>query len=241
MPKDLIKKLARKFDYEIQGLPRAYAAERSLAGLLLDQQIDLVLDVGANTGQFVEELLSSGYVGRIVSFEPQKWAHEQLCQKSTLHTNWQIAERTAVGAVNGSIDINISGNGVSSSILGMLPSHSKAAPESAYIAIETVPIRRLDDLYLLSPTDRALLKIDVQGYEKQVIDGAASLLTGVRAVMTEMSFVPLYAGQILALELWTLLANQGFEPWSIEPGFRDPDTGRTLQIDGLFVRSTRNS
>ena len=240
MLKQSIRKFARRFDYEIQGLPRAYAAERTLAGLLREQQINLVLDVGANTGQFVEELLSAGYTGRIVSFEPLKPAHEKLCAKSRSYANWTIADRTAVGAVSGSVDINISGNGVSSSILGMLPTHAQAAPESAYIGIETVPIRRLDDLYSLSPTDRALLKIDVQGYEKQVLDGAASLVKGLRAVMTEMSFVPLYEGQMLALDLWNLLAAQEFEPWSFEPGFRDPVTGRTLQVDGLFVRSTQS-
>ncbi len=237
MPKELIKKLARRLNYEVQGLPRAYAAERTLAGLLREQEINLVLDVGANTGQFVEELISAGYQGRVISFEPLDLAHEELCKKASLHSNWTIAERTAVGAVNGTIDINISGNGVSSSILNMLKSHSQAAPESAYVGTENVPIRRLDDLYSLSSEDRVLLKIDVQGYEKQVLDGAGSLLKGVCALMTEMSFVPLYQGQVLALELWNLLSVEGFEAWSFEPGFRDPASGRTLQVDGLFTRS----
>jgi FkbM family methyltransferase len=241
MLKEFIRKLARMFDHEIQGLPRAYAAERTLAGLLREHRINLVLDVGANTGQFVDELLASGYKGRIVSFEPLNSAHQQLCEKSQLHANWTVADRTAIGAVNGSIDINLSGNGVSSSILGMLPAHSKAAPESGYVGTESVPIRRLDDLYSLTSEDRALLKIDVQGYEKQVIDGAATVLTGVCAVMTEMSLVPLYEGQMLGLELWNLLATKGFEPWSFEPGFRDPITGRTLQVDGLFVRPFKTS
>jgi FkbM family methyltransferase len=236
VPKDLIRKLAKKCDYEILGLPRAYAAERALAGLVREQQINLVLDVGANAGQFVGELLSSGYKGRIVSFEPLTSAHKQLCHEARLHPEWTIANRTAVGAVNGSIDIHISGNGVSSSILGMLPSHSLAAPESAYVGIETVPISRLDDLYTLSATDRALLKIDVQGYEKQVIDGAALVLRGVRAVITEMSLVPLYDGQTLALDIWNLLAAQGFEAWSFESGLRDSASGRMFQMDGLFIR-----
>jgi FkbM family methyltransferase len=241
----MIKKLVRSFaklcGYEILGSSRAYATQRSMAGLLRQERINLVLDVGANTGQFAEELQAFGYRGRIISFEPLASAHAQLRSKAKAHPNWTIAERTAVGAETGAVEIHVSGNSVSSSILAMLPSHSEAEPESIYVGTETVPVNRLDDLYAPSQTDRVALKIDVQGYERQVLEGAPLLLGSCRAVIAEMSLVPLYERQVLAKDLWDLLAKQGFEPWSLEPGFRDPGSRRMLQVDGLFVRPGEGS
>ncbi len=237
MLRELARSFAKRWGYEIYGPPRAYATQRSLAGLLRQEKINLVLDVGANLGQFVDELWAAGYTGQVVSFEPLASAHAQLVDKARRYPNWTIADRTAVGARTGAVDINISGNSVSSSVLPMLPSHSRAEPHSAYVGTETVPMHRLDDLYSLSATDRAVLKIDVQGYEKEVLQGATEVLASCRAVITEMSLVPLYESQVLARELWDFLVEQGFEAWSVEPGFRDPITGRLLQLDGIFVRA----
>jgi FkbM family methyltransferase len=232
----LAKSFAKKCGYEILPSGRAYAADRSLAGLLRQERINLVLDVGANNGQFAERLRESGYAGRIISFEPLAAAHAQLRGKAEGIANWTIADRCALGAQKGSVEIHVSENTLSSSILDMLPSHSEAAPRSIYVGSETVPVNRLDDLVALSPDDRILLKIDVQGYERQVLEGASRLLPACRGLHVEMTLLPLYEGQILARELWDLLDGQGFEPWSMEPCFRNPVTFRMLQIDGVFVR-----
>jgi FkbM family methyltransferase len=236
MLKELVRSFAKQCGYEILGPSRAYATQRSMAGLLRQERINLVLDVGANTGQFAEELQAFGYRGRILSFEPLASAHAQLRSKAEAHPNWTVAERTAIGAEMGSVEIHVSGNSVSSSILSMLPSHSEAEPESVYVGTERVPVNRLDDLYAPSQADRVALKIDVQGYERQVLEGAPRVLGSCRAVIAEMSFVPLYERQVLAKDLWNLLEARGFEPWSLEPGFRDPGSGRMLQMDGIFVR-----
>jgi FkbM family methyltransferase len=237
MFRSFVRGLAKQCGYEIMGHPRAYAACRTLSGLFQQEQINLVLDVGANEGQFADETRVAGYRGKIVSFEPLASAHAVLCSRAQADANWTIADRTALGAQTGSIEINIARNGVSSSILGMLPSHSEAEPGSKYVGTEVVPVNRLDDLCDLSSTDRVMLKIDVQGYEKQVLEGAPRVLANCKAVIVEMSLVPLYDGQLLAMDLWNLLAKQGFEAWSLEPGIRHPETGRMLQFDGIFVRS----
>jgi FkbM family methyltransferase len=241
MVKAYIKRLAKQYGYEILGPPLAFAAHQSLIGLIRQQEINLVLDVGANTGQFAGELRASGYAGRIMSFEPLAAAHQQLTRQAASDVNWTIADRTAIGAMPGSVEIHVSGNSVSSSILDMLPTHSEAEPQSIYVGTESVPVNRLDDLCSLTPADRVLLKIDVQGYERQVLDGAQRVLGSCRAVISEMSLVPLYDGQVLARDLWDLLAAQGFETWSLEPGFRDPRTARMLQLDGVFVRSNEKT
>ncbi len=241
MLRGFVRDLAKRCGYEIMGYPRAFATSRSLNGLLHQEQINLILDIGANTGQFAGELRAGGYNGRILSFEPQALAHAQLRRQSEGDANWTIAERTAIGAEAGSVEIHISGNSVSSSILDMLPSHSEAAPQSNYVSTESVSVNRLDDLCTLTSVDRALLKIDVQGYERPVLDGAQQVLGSCRAVIVEMSLVPLYEGQVLAKELWDLLAARGFEAWSLEPGIRHPQTGRMLQLDGVFVCSREST
>jgi FkbM family methyltransferase len=239
MVKAFIKRFAKRFGYEIVGPPRAFAIPRSLIGLIEQEQINLVLDVGANTGQFGGDLRAAGYTGRIISFEPLASAHAILRKHAQNDRNWSIADRTALGAQAGEVEMHVSGNSVSSSILGMLPSHAKAEPESDYVGTETVPVNRLDDITSLTSTDRVLLKIDVQGYETQVLEGARSVLGSCRAVISEMSLVPLYEGQVLARHIWDLMEAQNFEPWSLEPCYRHPRTGRMLQFDGLFVRSSK--
>ena len=108
--------------------------------------IDLVLGIGANEGQFAKELRAGGYSGRIVSFEPLSAAYGRLLQESNHDSAWHVHQRCALGDRPGEIELNISGNSVSSSILPMLTSHSSAAPESAYLGHELVPLITLDSI-----------------------------------------------------------------------------------------------
>jgi FkbM family methyltransferase len=198
--------------------------------------IDLVLDVGANTGQYAAELRAHGYAGRIVSFEPLAAAHAQLSRAAG--AGWEVAPRMAIGDSEGTVTIHLAGNSVSSSILDMLPAHERAAPGSAYVAAETVPLKRLDGVAggYLGDSRRVLLKIDTQGYEDRVLAGAAGLLDRVAAIQTELSLVPLYAGQLLFDEMRRRIELLGFELFAVFPGYVDERTGQTLQLDGFFLR-----
>ena len=200
-------------------------------------QVDLVLDVGANAGQFARECREADYKGEIISFEPSAAAHASLLRSATHDDLWSVADRMALGAVNGEAEINIAANSFSSSLLPMLDTHLSAAPASRYLHKERVPLRRLDDI--LSPGEcRIFLKLDVQGYESQVLAGATQLLAHTVAVQLEMSLLPLYEGEALMSEISTLMTGNGFELWDIEPSFRDPETGRLLQVDGIFTRQS---
>jgi FkbM family methyltransferase len=235
--RDLLKAIAKRYGYEILGPSRSYASERSRAALLRHEKINLVLDVGANEGQFAGDMRSFGYGGRIISFEPLSDAHAQLLRRAQADPVWTVADRMAIGSAMGSVEIHIAGNSWSSSVLNMLPAHLALAPESAFVGTETVPMNRLDDICTVSETDRVLLKIDVQGYERQVLEGASATVRKCQAVICEMSLIPLYEGQPYAIEIWEMLMKCGFEPWSLEPGKRDPANGRMSQVDGYFVRS----
>lgn len=213
-------------------------AMRQLAASMDKFAIDLVLDVGANIGQFASALRNSGYGGAIVSFEPLSAAHQQLTTESASDPRWAVHPRCALGDFDGEVEINIAGNSQSSSILPMMESHRAAAPESEYTGREGTPLYRLDTAATryLQDAQAPFLKIDTQGFEWQVLDGARDALPRIRGIMVEMSLVPLYDGQRLWREMVDRLEEEGFALWSLRPAFTDPATGRTLQVDGIFFR-----
>ncbi|MFZ2014377.1 MAG: FkbM family methyltransferase [Nocardioides sp.] len=211
------------------------------ASLLLEHlDIDLVIDVGANDGGYASALRRLGYDRRIVSFEPLAEPFGRLAARAAGDASWDVV-RCALGDEDGDVVVHVAGNGgASSSVLPMLDSHVSAAPQSAYVRDESVRLRRLDEVLreIVDPVPRrTFLKIDAQGFERAVLDGAEGLfrddlLLGVQA---EMSLVPLYVGQMLWRETVDRLAAQGFDLVSLVPGFTDPRSGRLLQADGVFA------
>jgi FkbM family methyltransferase len=217
----------------------AHATAMQVVSSLQKFGVDVVLDVGANKGQFASEIRQSGYAGRIVSFEPLSQAHSELLQVSAGDPMWDAYPRCALGDHNGEEEINIAGNSESSSILPMLESHRSAAPESAYQGKEIVPIKTLDAVVgqYLKDARAAFLKIDTQGFEWQVLDGARDTLPHIKGILVELSLVPLYEGQRLWREVIDRLEAEGFTLWAFKPVFSDQATGRTLQVDGIFYRN----
>ena len=134
--------------------------------------------------------------------------------------------------------INIAGNSVSSSLLPMSSAHSDAEPKSSYVGSELTPLVTLDQAskHIIKPIDRILLKIDTQGYEWAVLDGATTTLGQVQALSIEASLVELYTGQHLWQSVIERLTSKGWHVWDIQPAFADPRSGQLLQIDLLFVR-----
>ena len=234
-----IKNLAKKTGWEIRRYHPAVSEIPRMYQSLVYHQIDLILDVGANIGQYGKLLRRLGYSGRIVSFEPLSSAYSQLKAASNKDSLWEVAPRTAIGNENSQIAINVSANSLSSSVLNILDSHVNAASNSAYIDSEKVKLNRLDTIaldYLEKDADSVFLKIDVQGFEKQVLDGATNILPLIKGIQTEMSLIPLYQGQLLFEEMIELLDKLGYELYSVIPGLADPQTGRLLQMDGIFFK-----
>ena len=235
----VIQRAANLAGFDIRRLGHDSKTVRELLKGIERFEIDLILDVGANEGQFSEELLSLGYKGRLVSFEPLSDAHRALEKAAGRYSSWTAHPRCAVGAQDGEVTINIAGNSVSSSILPMLESHVSASAGSAYIGAEKAPVFRLDTAAppYLRDARKPFLKIDAQGYEWQVLDGAGAILPRMSGVLCELSLVPLYEGQRLWIELIRRLEGEGFTLWSIHRGFTDPGDGRTLQVDAAFFRT----
>ena len=234
-----VKNLANQLGWEIRRYHPAISEIPRMYQSLVYHKIDLVLDVGANIGQYAILLRRLGYRGKIISFEPLASAYSQLKTTSSKDALWEVAPRTAIGNENGEIMINISANSQSSSVLNILDSHLSAASNSAYIGSEKVKLHRLDTVaqnYLSQDTDSVFLKIDVQGFEKQVIEGASNILPQIKGIQTELSLIPLYQNQHLYLETIEHLNTLGYELYSVVPGLADSKTGRLLQMDGIFFR-----
>lgn len=233
---DYLNKLLNKIGADFVRYPN-----RDLDGrikLFRHHKINNVLDIGANTGGFAKELRKLGYRGKIVSFEPLNSVYETLKNNCKSDTNWSC-ENFAIGNFDGVSEINIANNLNSSSVLEMLPTHLKSAPESKYIGKQEIQVKRLDSIFqnYCNLSDNIYLKIDTQGFEKQIIEGADNSLKSICGIQIELSLVPLYKNSILYIEMIEFLKSKNFVLSSIEPGFRDRVTGELLQFDGVFFKS----
>ena len=192
--KHLLKRAFRALGVEVSRY-RDIRGERRV-GYMSKKGISLVLDVGAHTGEYARALRRSGYGGRIVSFEPLEAPFRELREQCARDPRWECRQ-LAIGERAARVEINVAGNVVSSSLLPMLPRHSDAAPESMYVARETADMTTLDSLFdeLIGPDDRVAIKLDVQGYEDSVLEGAHRTLSCTHVLEAEISLVPLYEGQ----------------------------------------------
>jgi len=237
--KKTIRKLLHGFGFDLHRFSPSASPSAQLIAVLNLLKIDTVFDVGANKGQFAQELRLSGFSGMIVSFDPLTSAHSQLTNAAESDSNWLVHSRVALGDHDGEILMNIAANSVSSSALPMLDAHLSAAVDSEYVSKESTPLIRLDSVFnqYLHDDTSLFVKIDTQGFEWQVIDGGLQTLQLARGALIELSLIPLYAGQKLWLEIINRMANLGFSLWAIQRGFADSATGRTLQVDAIFVRN----
>ena len=206
---------------------------------LESRRVDIVFDIGANSGQYATGLRRAEYKGRIVSFEPLSRPFSILERKASTDPLWDC-RRYALGDSDGTVSINVAGNaGQSSSVLPMLKSHQDAFPPANYIGAEQAPIYRLDSVApeFLRPNGATFLKIDVQGFEKQVLAGGKSTVDdGCVGMQIELSFLPLYEGGMLIREALDLVYSLGFTLSGLLPCFMDVHNGRMLQADGIFFR-----
>ena len=177
----IIRSIVNPVGYDIVKYKTTHPAHIVLNHLNINN-IKTVLDVGANAGQYSYELRKAGYRGRIISFEPLSGAYQRLRLNAEHDKNWQTFN-FALGDTNGTTSINISRHSPSSSLLPMTSLHNEAAPGSEYMSEEEIEIKTLDTIFdtLRISGENVFLKVDTQGYEKKVLDGAInSLSTNIR-------------------------------------------------------------
>ncbi len=234
----LLRMLAKAFNsflskFDLKLVPKPFS--------LFDLKVNLCIDVGANTGQYGLSLLSKGYDGHILSIEPQPLAHNQLVKNARDFPKWVVANPCAVGDFEGDVVFQIAANSFSSSVLKMNKKHIEAAPESAPLGTITIPQFKLNSiverhLNLLDFKD-VYLKLDTQGYEKNLLNGISeNLWSKIVYVELEMSLVELYSEQELFGYYLEYLRNRKFILIKLQSEFTDVRTGEILQLNGLFKR-----
>lgn len=195
----------------------------------------VVVDIGANRGQFSLAARQFYPEATIISFEPLPGPASiyrrifQKDQKVRLH-------QAAIGTESGTSEIHVSRRDDSSSLLPISQLQTTLFPGTEESSVVEINIGRLSDYIqeneLESP---ALLKLDVQGYELEALKGSENLLTRFDYVYVECSFIELYQGQVLANDVIQHLNNHGFKLKGIYNLSYDHD-GIAIQGDFLFSR-----
>lgn len=239
--KNIFKKLFHSLGWDIYRFTPSSSPQMQIITILKKKNVNLIFDIGANIGQFAKGLRSAGYQNQIISFEPLKSAHSKLLKIAKKDNKWHVHDQCALGDQDKDIQINISKNSVSSSLLSMLDKHISAAPNSEFISSEKVSMFKLDSIskkYLGNDT-KLLLKIDAQGYEWEVMNGAEHTISKASVVICELSLVQLYKNQKLWRDIIDRLESVGFTLWALQKGLTDPKTGQSLQMDGIFLHKDR--
>jgi FkbM family methyltransferase len=227
--KTLINKVVGRLGY-------TFAKRYDLATVLKRCNPETILDIGANTGQFLREALTAVPSAMFFSFEPNPEAFRVLHSRFG-HQDRVTLYNFALGSASTRNTLNISKFSPSSSLLPIADRHLAEFPDTHSIGTIEVDVKTLDDvccgLQLKGPI---LCKLDVQGYELEVMRGAGDSLKILRYLIIETSFVELYDGSPLFASIYGELTARGFSLQEILEVSRSPTTGESLYADLLFVR-----
>ncbi|RYI02813.1 MAG: FkbM family methyltransferase, partial [Acetobacteraceae bacterium] len=232
-----LRRQARQFGFEASRANAYTIWEIRVAEMLRLHGVGTIIDVGANDGGYGLELIRAGWTGRIWSFEPLPDAWARLQKTAKAHPGWTVAPRLALSDQAGIAPFHEAGNSYSSSLLPMSDVHRNAAPESATTRTIEVTTATLDSLIAEAPAGPHFLKLDVQGAEQLVLNGARRALADtIVGVQMEMSLDHLYDGQTDRGDAHTMLTDLGYVLWDMIPGFRDRTSYRLLQYDAVYFR-----
>jgi FkbM family methyltransferase len=239
--KDSVLKVSRAFGYDI--VPLREMKERDFAlhlGELLNHLgIDCVLDVGANVGQYHDFLRNKVlFEGPIVSFEPVSRHVALMKQRAHEDPLWHI-EPYALGAREGSLDINVM---VSDQFSSFLEPDNSRIHEFEGLNVpsrtETVAVKTVDavlpELRARLGFKRPYLKLDTQGFDLEVLEGARQSLGVIPALQSEASVIGIYKGMPGYVETIRYLGDKGFDITGLYPVSRDRSL-RLIEFDCVMI------
>jgi FkbM family methyltransferase len=216
-------------------LERLNRARRNIFDSL---DIQFVMDIGANSGQWAKSVRRNGYKGLLISVEPTREAFSILSAESVMDQNWKTFN-CAIDVVAGSRKIMISSNeGLSSSFFDLMEDHKKAAPEVELFREELVDTCTLESLIKSHGIPRMYLKIDTQGSELLVLKSIdEETFSKIFAIEIEISLVGTYLQGPLIEEVISYLRARNFRPYRIENGLARSNFGQQVQVDFIFIQN----
>lgn len=221
-----------------------YATGNSLAGhlkrLFALYEVDCVIDVGANRGQFGAMLRRVGYTGRIVSFEPVPEAFDELSAAIARDDRWE-AHRLALGDRAGVVPMNVTASTSVSSFFTPTAEYAASYAGGRVERVEDVEVVRLESVFdALAPDPHVFLKVDTQGSDLAVLEGARGRLDRLVGAQIELSVMPIYEGTPSYIEALQFMKVRGFTPSGMFPVVRD-ELMRAYEFDGVFVRDPQRA
>jgi FkbM family methyltransferase len=229
--RQFVRRPLRKLGYDF----RKITEKPELIDFLQSRSVDLVLDVGANSGQFARLMRDRGYAGEIISYEPVSEVFEMLMSHAAADRKWQV-HNIALGSNPGTAVINVSSRTEFSSIKSV----SRAAIDfdefAKPVRQEEVRVETIDNLWNPEWERRnVFLKVDTQGYEQQILAGATNTLSKLTGVQLELPVVRLYEGIWHLDEAIHFMRTAGFVPAQINAGnYHLSDTSSVLEVDCIF-------
>ena len=210
--------------------------EPSLWDFLETRNVDLLVDVGANEGQFGREIRSLGYRGRIVSFEPLPGAFGVLQRHAAKDPLWEVIN-AGVGATPGELPINVAKNSVFSSFRALTALANDFDRNSQTVEQVTVPVQTLDEVANAWTANAIFIKCDTQGFEQEVLAGAKELLARCVGLQLELPVDHLYKSVWTFKEAIAALDALGFVPSQFRTvNARRGDKASAIEFDGIFRR-----
>lgn len=236
--KRVISRALGTLGYQLVKRQDVHSLKEHLLYVFADRKIECVIDVGAHRGDYGSFLRAAGYRGAIVSFEPVERSYRELARNSAGDPAWSI-ERLALGSRDETREINV----VSSTDLSSFCTFTRFgkdafAAQSKIEQRERVEVRRLDSVLsqvVAADVGRIFLKIDTQGWDLEVLEGATGCLDRIVALQLEASARPIYEGMPTYLETLGYAASLGFELTDAVPVVRDR-RNRVIEFDCVLGR-----
>ena len=226
----LIRKMIRNAGFNRRIAPNFFEVIQA-------NKVDIVLDIGANDGGYGLELRDSGYTGRIHSFEPSPSAFNRLSAIIGKDSLWN-AEQCGVGQHPGTLELNVSKADVFSSFKA-LNDFGQTSQNAKVVDTVKAKVVRLDDYLTKNPElmGRPYLKIDTQGFEREVLEGLGNMLHEMVAIQVETSLINSYVGETDWLESILFMRDAGFEVATMVCNSSISSKARVREFDIVYVRN----
>lgn len=240
IPRALVQNLTGQLGLYVGKHPLPNTLPNRLRYLLGQLRINCVIDVGAHYGEYGQSLRELGYRGRIASFEPIADNYTRLAGVASRDDAWRTFPY-ALGSEEASKEINVLAASDLSSFLSASYTGDRFGNGLTLERRESVAVRRLDTMFskcvegVVDP--RVLLKMDTQGYDFAVLEGASAILPQVALLQSEVSVRPLYEGMTLLPEAISHFQGLGFDLAGLYPVALELDQLRVIEFDCIMVKS----
>jgi len=235
----LHRKIAKLFGYELIKTRKHPSTNSHMINLINHYDIDLVIDVGANNGQFGRMLRAEGYQGDIHSFEPVSSTFNELKRSCESDDKWFI-HQIALSDEVGQAEVNVTESSDLSSFLEPNEFGKSKYEKIKVLRTETVELNTLENFLKENIPDVAkrkiFLKMDTQGYDLKVFKGAEGVFDNIYCVLSEISLISIYSGMPHYLDALKIYEDAGFIVTGLYPISRKKDLS-VIEMDCMLVNA----